>query len=72
MQTAAHGPDEILARGELSEGILELPLPLILEKLYFRVVDTCQVVYPGAPAGQVRESREEGACGLILSDCREP
>jgi hypothetical protein len=72
MQAAAHGPDEILARGELSEGILQLTLALMLEKLDFRVVDACQVVYPGAPAGKVRESREEGACGLILSDCREP
>ena len=72
MQAAAHGPDQILARGELSEGILELPLPLMLEKLDFRVVDTCKVIYPGAPAGQVHESREERARGLILSDGREP
>lgn len=72
MQAAAHGPDQILARGELSEGIFELSLPLMLEKLDFSVVDTCQVIYPGAPAGQVCESREERARSLVLSDGGEP
>jgi hypothetical protein len=58
MQAASHGTDQILARSQLSEGILELPHPLLLKNLDLCVVDTCQFIYPLAPAGQVREIRD--------------
>ena len=72
MQAASHGTDQILARGELSEGILELPHTFLLKNLDLCIVDASQVIYPLAPAGQVRESRDQRARILILSDCGKP
>jgi hypothetical protein len=72
MQATSHGTDQILARGELSEGILEFTHPLLLKNLDLCVVNASQVIYPLAPAGQVRESRDQRACIFILSDCGKP
>ena len=72
MQATSHGTDQILTRGELSESILELSLPLLLKYLDLCVVDASHLIYPLAPAGQVSESRHKRARILILSYCGKP